>query len=771
MLKIQKVTKKFKKIKAINNTSLEFDQVGLISLLGPSGCGKTTILNTVGGLDNINKGKIFIDNKKLSSSKKDKIRNEFIGYIFQDYKLIENISVFDNISLVLKMIGIKDKKIIKERVEYVLNIVGMLRFKRRPAGMLSGGEKQRVAIARAIVKNPKILLCDEPTGNLDSKNSLEVMKIIKSISKDKLVILVTHEQKLAKFYADRIIEIKDGIVVNDYMNNHSNDLDYELENNIYLKDMNRHDKISDGTYGINLFMNKDETFNLDIVYKNGNIYIKSNSGEKIEVVDNDTSIEFVDGHYKSINKDEINNYKFDTKILENNKVKYSSIMNPFKHIIEGFKKLFNYSKMKKLLLLGFLAAGAIVMTSLSMLYAGTKIDDTKFVNFDKEYMQVFTKNNKIKEYEKQDFIDYLIPNDSKFEFEMPLNFYIQSNDSKINFKNSVAGKSDKLKIINGSLTDKKYDIILDKELLKKLNKYYKNLLKNVGIFEVEDLIGLKVNHKRIEFTISGISDNGSPSVYMDKSILKRMYVETHIHDIDYYEAEEDKIELKEGVLPINDKELIIDIDQKETFKKEGYKVVGYYTSKYGVSKPLANINTIYYSIASNSETFTIMPKNREKFEKYFSKEYFINTYEFDKKSFLEQNKNNRKMIINTSIILLAIVGFEILMMIRASFLSRVKEVGILRAIGVKKSDIYIMFMGEIIAITTLFNLPAILFTYYCIINIEKIEMMDMFIDANIYLLILAIIISFVFNIIVGLMPVFETMRKTPAAILSRQDVD
>ena len=114
-------------------------------------------------------------------------------------------SVYDNVAIVLRMLGIKNKKEIEDRVLYVLDKVGMLRYKNRPASMLSGGERQRVAIARAIVKDPDIILADEPTGNLDSKNSLEIMKIIKSISEDRLVILVTHEVNLAKFYADRIL--------------------------------------------------------------------------------------------------------------------------------------------------------------------------------------------------------------------------------------------------------------------------------------------------------------------------------------------------------------------------------------------------------------------------------------------------------------------------------------------------------------------------------------------------------------------------------------
>ena len=226
MLILKNVNKFFNKktknkIHAVNNTSLEFKRTGLVAILGQSGSGKTTLLNLIGGLDKVDSGEIYINKKRItqvSTHIADKIRNFNIGYIFQDYKLIDDISVFENVAISLKMVGINNKRQIKKRVKYVLDALNMNKYRNRLAKSLSGGQKQRVAIARAIIKNPNILIADEPTGNLDSKNSLEVMNILKSISKEKLVILVTHEVELAKLYASRIIEIKDGKVINDYEN-------------------------------------------------------------------------------------------------------------------------------------------------------------------------------------------------------------------------------------------------------------------------------------------------------------------------------------------------------------------------------------------------------------------------------------------------------------------------------------------------------------------------------------------------------------------------
>ena len=154
---------------------------GLVVLLGPSGSGKTTLLNVLGGLDKVNNGTIqFGDEiiKRYNSRTWDQIRNKDVGYIFQNYNLLTNLTVYDNISLTLNMVGVVDKDEIDKRIDYILENIGMINFRKRRAFQLSGGQQQRVAIARALAKNPKVIIADEPTGNLDSKNTIEIMNII-----------------------------------------------------------------------------------------------------------------------------------------------------------------------------------------------------------------------------------------------------------------------------------------------------------------------------------------------------------------------------------------------------------------------------------------------------------------------------------------------------------------------------------------------------------------------------------------------------------------
>lgn len=202
---------------ALKGINASFPYHGLISVVGASGCGKTTLLNLIGGLDSDYDGEIIFDKqniKKYQSKKLDKYRSNEIGFIFQEYNLINTLNVYTNIELALSLKKVSKKEKIK-LIETISEKLGIKKLLYKHPLELSGGEKQRVAIARAIVKEPKVLLADEPTGALDSKTSLEIMSILKDISNDYLVIMVTHNDKLACQFSDRIINMLDGNIIKD----------------------------------------------------------------------------------------------------------------------------------------------------------------------------------------------------------------------------------------------------------------------------------------------------------------------------------------------------------------------------------------------------------------------------------------------------------------------------------------------------------------------------------------------------------------------------
>ena len=221
MLKIKNIHKEYKTgslvQKALDGVSLNLRDNEFVAILGPSGSGKTTLLNIIGGLDRYDQGDLIINGistKKYKDRDWDSYRNHTIGFVFQSYNLIPHQTVLANVELALTISGIS-KEERKNRAEKALKEVGLGNQGHKKPNQMSGGQMQRVAIARALVNDPDILLADEPTGALDSETSVQVMELLKEVAKDRLVVMVTHNPELAKTYATRIVELKDGVLLSD----------------------------------------------------------------------------------------------------------------------------------------------------------------------------------------------------------------------------------------------------------------------------------------------------------------------------------------------------------------------------------------------------------------------------------------------------------------------------------------------------------------------------------------------------------------------------
>lgn len=248
MIELKNLTKTYKlksgDVQALKDINLTLPDKGMVFVLGKSGCGKSTLLNVLGGLDNYTSGEILIDGVSLESFKAkdyDEYRNKYIGFIFQEYNLIDNFNVEQNISLALELQKEQNKQ---ELVEKSLEQVGLQGYGKRNINELSGGQKQRVAIARAIVKNPSLILADEPTGNLDSITSGEVFDILKKLSEERLIVVVSHDRESAEMYADRIVELKDGEITSDTILN-----DTAKEENVEEKEIRKQKRAGNMPFG------------------------------------------------------------------------------------------------------------------------------------------------------------------------------------------------------------------------------------------------------------------------------------------------------------------------------------------------------------------------------------------------------------------------------------------------------------------------------------------------------------------------------------------
>ncbi len=222
MLKLLNIKKNYKITKdefvpALKGLNIEFRENEFVAILGPSGCGKTTLLNILGGLDKYSEGDLIIDGistKEYKDRDWDAYRNDRVGFVFQNYNLIPHLSVLGNVELALTLSGISRSDRKKRAIEALKQVGLEDKINKRP-NQLSGGQMQRVAIARAIVNDPDIILADEPTGALDSKTSVQIMEILKKISKSRLVIMVTHNPNLAEKYSTRIVNLLDGEIISD----------------------------------------------------------------------------------------------------------------------------------------------------------------------------------------------------------------------------------------------------------------------------------------------------------------------------------------------------------------------------------------------------------------------------------------------------------------------------------------------------------------------------------------------------------------------------
>ncbi len=301
MIKIKGLHKYFNKgrqneIHVINGIDLELPERGMVAIFGKSGCGKTTLLNVIGGLDGFAEGTLTVENEDIRKNG-DLLRNKYMGYIFQNYNLNKTESCFDNVADALRLCGMTDESVIEERVMAALANVGMDKYFARTPDTLSGGQQQRIAIARAIVKNPRIILADEPTGNLDEANTVMIMDLLKSIARDHLVLLVTHEAELVDHYCDRVIELRDGSIASVRDNESAGGIRVRDKNHIYLGEMQR-SELWDENACVEYYGDAPaEPISLKIVNNGGKLYVQINT-PKVQVLDEFSEVKLKEGVYQ-----------------------------------------------------------------------------------------------------------------------------------------------------------------------------------------------------------------------------------------------------------------------------------------------------------------------------------------------------------------------------------------------------------------------------------------------------------------------------------------
>ena len=598
--------------------------------------------------------------------------------------------------------------------------------------------------------------------------------------------------------ASRIITLSDGVVINDVENIHNDDLDYKMDGKIYLKDIKNKVTTNVKNLSVNYYNDNNEKLDINIVLKNGNIYIETSNKEKVQVIGEDSSIELVDDNYKKISKSIYEDYKFDFEEFANSNIKekYSSIYNIFTLLKQGFRKVFGYGFIKKLLLMGFFASAMFIVFSVSTIIASLKIKDEDFIKYNKNYLVI--KDNKVSVDEYNNYLNYegtsyVLPGNSMVNFTVLLDDYFQTRYASGILKGSLSSLNmiSENDLILGRMPESDNEIVVDKWTLN--NLINDNNAKETGYLSYEEFLNKEVNVSEVKYyTITGVVDLSSPSIYVNEKEFVSIINNSSMDDYSYetteskiqdYNLLSNQISLTKGSWPVNDYEVIINEEYSEQYslnktleyKVNGValKVVGYYHSNVGLDKYLVNENVILYDLITSNSDLVIYAKDKESALEFY-KEQGINVrdaYNQSKEDYIEAIKPTviSKLIFSGIILVVSLI--EIFLIVRSSFLSRIKEVGILRAIGVKKIDIYKMFSGEILAITVMASAPGLLLMSYILKQLSSVSFLSNTICFDGYVLIISIVLILGFNLVFGLIPVFTTMRKTPAGILSRTDLE
>ena len=835
MIKITKLNKYFyhrksNEIHVINDVSIQFPDTGLVTILGESGCGKTTLLNVLGGLDSFYNGTIEYDNNKIekySWRKMDKIRNDKIGYIFQNYLLLPQRSVFDNLKLLLNMYDISDSEK-EERIDYVLEAVGMLRYKRKNVSELSGGQQQRVAIARALVKSPSLILADEPTGNLDEKNTIQIMNIIKKISENVLVILVSHEKNIATSYSDYIIEVSDGKITNQSNLDGKSSYKYEDDQNLYLKEF-AYKKIENNNINLDFYSNEETKINLQIVFNNGKFYIKSSND--VVFVDKDSEIKMINDHKKDlIASEEIEQNNFELKTISSSKSPGLSFKERISLALSNLKKL-----KKRTLFLRFplFIISVLIMVSVQSVITASNIDRKAITNIDSRIYNISLEkgnarlNKDVHTFGFKYFCKDFIANNENIELSINLNHsfrFILPNFSQINndiyrlegFSTLTHEQLNEDSIIYGRMPTSYNEVVIEKWVIEKTleNSTIQNFM-NISSFINKEI---KSSDGSLSFTIVGIADNNENTAYFNKWILMNIFPSNIKKEMQifiplsyYNKTYNQDIKLNKYEYIANQflyynapDELLLNNDASLNLTRNSFVYENTLPYRIIISDEIYEELLISVLAYNNSELnlICVNEKEKEQVDKYVD-----SVYDFYFNGELKANKDNgfdesipadlidvyliiqsyseydnimepyineaNKAVTSRLLITFTIVLLSILIVffsMKSFAIKNIYDIGVFRAIGINKRSIIFVYAIQILIISLKSSLVGALMYYFITSFIASIPLIDLLVAMDFKLFIYSTFGMIGINVLAGILPIIMYLKKTPAQLLSKYDI-
>ena len=533
----------------LHDVTFDLPDKGFVCILGPSGCGKTSLLNALGGLDTFDSGSLTVDELTVSrygTRAFELARDRNFGYIFQNYYLLPEHSVAYNVYLGLHSLGLSHAEKVR-RVRLALKAVDMERYIRRKVEELSGGQQQRVAIARALARRPRVIFADEPTGNLDEDNTRAVCTLLRRASKDSLVVMVTHEERIARFFADRIITLSDGRIVSDSSSWERRDLEASSGNTIYTGDLEEH-SAGAGAVTLRLFEEPGAApAQVTVAVLRDRIVLKVSDSRTAVLGEPEDFPRIVEGPRPAVDFEKVDG-ESSTASAELFGGGKAPLASPGKGLTASMMAreawgLRRGGKMRRAGTWAFL----VLLTVFALILTGdfihiSRVDPEDFLTAD-PHMLSFSidqgpKVIEMLEKPRLDFAkalngalrdagfsyDFIPPITAKCEFSVST-FY-QMGALSVSFPSSMAYAPvdglDPAALLYGRMPEKNYEIVVDRQVLEAMLKQDDLILNSIRDLSYFLDAEIDLVKRSYPLTICGISDSGSRTVYISKSAMLAM---------------------------------------------------------------------------------------------------------------------------------------------------------------------------------------------------------------------------------------------------------
>ncbi len=733
------------------------------------------------------------------------IRNNSFDYIFQNYYLLKDYSVSYNIKLALNRYDLTEEEK-EERVDYVLNTLGIGKYKKKTVSKLSGGQQQRVSIARALVKSPDVIFADEPTGNLDEENTIRTMSILKNISKECLVLLVTHEKRIARFFGDRIIEVCDGRIVKDEPNIPADSYERSDDANIYLKELEQKD-LSGELAEFHMFQHKHAVphkIELTLAWKDDKLYIQNNMPYDILIEGVENGVQILDEERPTLDLENVDEFSYELPKLESKGSARLSGREILRMAVENLQLM---GKKQAFVISILLVTAVLLSITLAQFINAHTIDPSAVIATDSHYVLVdFSGTTSFRGYDAREqlneYIQTTLTSNKEAEpfFVPKVNVYLTGGGFKQLTKltqmiqdYSFVSKThlNESDLICGEMPKKRNDVVMDRLLAERL--IHTKASVSTQHPTPESFLGMTLVMSAVsqEFHVVGISDTEQPVMYCGQNVLLGVNTKGYsIADIAELQAEapnsykdltlnKDEVMVRQGLYDSMDLGADGTISLGEDFQ-HSFKIVDTFPDNIGVDYILSDegcINIRNMMIYENmtcllyaqdpAKTAAYYKKNENNLGYVYEAQISIPS-ENELKAYKEAHSSDMdaKQLIPLAVAVISLI--MVYFTIKSNASSRSEELTVYRLIGISRGSILKAYMLEMALVTTYTSLPAVLITSGVIQFIGSIPSLETNMAFPWWSALLLVACIYAVHIFISILPVYGILSRPPATLAVKE---